>query len=95
LENKILREKVMPSCDISLIPYLRSKPGVVSLLESMAAGLPIIATYTPLFLDFTINGKTEYLVKVYNEEMFSRIIIDLIENKDLLHYMREKLYNIH
>jgi glycosyltransferase involved in cell wall biosynthesis len=89
LENKILREKVMPSCDISLIPYLRNKPGVVSLLESMAAGLPVIVTYTPLFLDFIIDGKTGYLVKEYNEEVFSRIIIDLIENKDLLHYMRE------
>jgi glycosyltransferase involved in cell wall biosynthesis len=89
LENKILREKVMPSCDISLIPYLRNRPGVASLLESMAAGLPIIATYTPLFLDFIIDGKTGYLVKDYNEEVFSRIIIDLIENKDLLHYMRE------
>ena len=55
----------------------------------MAAGLPVIATYTPLFLDFIIDGKTGYLVKEYNEEVFSRIIIDLIENKDLLHYMRE------
>jgi len=89
LENKILREKVMPSCDISLIPYLRNKPGVVSLLESMTAGLPLIATYTLLFLDFVIDGKTGYLVKEYNEEVFSRIIIDLIESNDLLHDMRE------
>jgi glycosyltransferase involved in cell wall biosynthesis len=88
LENKIFREKIMPSCDIYiyLIPYLRNGPGIVSLLESMVAGLPIIATYTPLFLDFVIDGKTGYLVKEYNEEAFSRIIIDLIENLFLCIY---------
>jgi|GEM_PF-5188494 len=41
LKNKILRIKVMPNYDTSLIPYLRHKLEVVSLLESMVAGLPI------------------------------------------------------
>jgi glycosyltransferase involved in cell wall biosynthesis len=93
LENKILREKVMPSCDIFLAPSL-GKPSAASLLEAMAAGLPVIATFTPLYLDYVIDGKTGYLVKEYNEETFSRIIIDLIENREALNEMQENCINI-
>jgi FkbM family methyltransferase len=88
LENKILREKVMPSCDIFLAPFL-GKPSAASLLEAMAAGLPVIATFIPLYLDYVIDGKTGYLVKEYNEETFTKIIIDLIENKRALNGMQE------
>jgi glycosyltransferase involved in cell wall biosynthesis len=78
----------MPNRDIFLALFL-SKLSAASLLEAIATGLPVVATYIPLLLDYVIDDKASYLVKEYNEESPSRVIIDLIENRDFLNKMQK------
>jgi len=55
--------------------------GIV-LLESMACGLPIIASNLSVFREFLNNGKNGYLVEKANSKKFAEMIVELLGNDE-------------
>ena len=53
----------------------------LTFLESMAAGLPVVAKYAPNLTEYIFNNKNGILVKKNNE--FAKTIISVLEDKEL------------
>ena len=54
----------------------------VSLIEAMAAGVPVVATAVGGVPDVIVDGKTGYLVKAGNVEGMAEAIIELLSNPE-------------
>ena len=71
--------KFYHKCDVALLPSLFDNSPLF-IYETMAAGLPVIATNVGGIPELIQNGKTGFLFKKNNVEELANHIIDLIEN---------------
>jgi glycosyltransferase involved in cell wall biosynthesis len=83
---------VLQEIDISVLPSL-SEGLSNSLLESMAAGLPIVATNVGGNPEIVQDGRTGLLVPPRNAEALSTAIIRILQNPDLARRFGEKGYD--
>lgn len=74
--------RYLVAADIFVLPSL-TEGMPMSIIEAMAAGLPIVATEVGGIPEFVLNGKNGIIVPPYNSEELSRAILELIENDDL------------
>ncbi|QUM85338.1 glycosyltransferase [Moritella sp. 28] len=89
LGNRDDIEQIYPACDFTVLPSLfEGTPNVV--LESMACGVPVIATNVSdnkKIITDTLNG---YIIDLNNTEQLSNRIITLYEDKEKLELMAIK-----
>ncbi len=78
--------KILSIMDISILTSL-SEGFSNTILESMAAGKPVVATNVGGNLEAIIEGETGFLVPPKNPEALAEAIIKLLENKSLAHRM--------
>jgi glycosyltransferase involved in cell wall biosynthesis len=62
----------------------------VSLIEAMAAGVPVAATAVGGVPDVVANGKTGYLVKAGDAEGMAQAIIELLRNPERAHEIGQR-----
>lgn len=74
--------KIYGACDLTVYPK-RTDPQPLVLLESMAAGTPVVAVRGEGAQDYLEDHTTGYLTN-YNIEEFSDSVIDLLKRKNLL-----------
>ena len=81
--------KYLSSTDILILPSENEGfPRV--LIESMAMGVPFVATNVGGILEIVVPPQTEYIVQKEDQEGFSQKVIDLLKDDD----MREKLIKV-
>lgn len=83
------KAKILKSADIFVFPTYYGEGCPVSLLEAMAAGLPIITTRAGGIKDIFINGTHGILLQEVNQNSISRAIESLLSNKEKLAKIRE------
>jgi glycosyltransferase involved in cell wall biosynthesis len=88
--NNIVKSEILPKADLLISPFKPNRPSYLSVLESIASGLPVIATYTPQSADYMVEGETGFLVRDYTPEAFARTVSDLLENTSLLESLSKK-----
>lgn len=97
VENRILKSEVLPQADLMLSPFKPNRPSLLSLLEAMAAGVPVVATHSPLIEDLVIDGETGFLVREYTPESFAKAVNEVLRDEasllrmkmNCLRYVRE------
>lgn len=82
-------EQVYAGADISFLTSL-NEGTPVSLIESLAAGLPIISTNVGGIADFVTNGKNGFLVEVNDDQKFAENLNLLATDKILRQTMAKK-----
>ncbi|PKH01060.1 glycosyl transferase [Psychromonas sp. MB-3u-54] len=86
LGNRDDIEHIYPACDFTVLPSLfEGTPNVV--LESMACGVPVIATDVSDNKKIITNILNGYIISLNNTEQLSSRIITLYENKENLTLM--------
>jgi len=75
--------KMFHAYDIFVYPTLRNEPFGIAIIEAMAAGLPTIATDIGGVREIITHGETGFLFPKEDFEVLSRIIIQLLRNKEL------------
>ncbi len=89
LGNRNDVERIYPACDITVLSSLyEGTPNV--LLESMACGIPVVATNVCDNSYIVKEGKTGFLVEVDDVEGMADLIQTLLENKTLRQKMGQK-----
>ena len=82
LGNRDDVELAYNACDITVLPSLfEGTPNVI--LESMACGVPVIATDVSDNSMIIPDGKTGFIVPLGNQNILAEKIIELIENNEL------------
>ena len=76
------KEQLLYSCSIMILPSCAENMPL-SILEGMAAKLPVIATCVGAIPELLENGKLGILIQVGNYEALAEGIIQLIENPQL------------
>lgn len=82
--GKVPNQEIKNYChgsDLFLFSSLSETQGIV-LLESMAAGTPVMAVRATGTQDVVINGKNGYMTDV-SEEEFSDKLMDILEKKEI------------
>jgi len=80
-------EHLYPACDVTVLPSLHEgTPNV--LLESMACGIPVIATNVCDNEYIVREGETGHLIEVSDEETMANRIISLLNNASLRQEMK-------
>jgi len=87
IENEILKREILPNVDIFMSPFRFKRPSIMSILEAMSAGVPVISTYHPLLEDYVIDGFNGYFVKQYDAKNFAKKIIELLQDNNKLKTM--------
>jgi glycosyltransferase involved in cell wall biosynthesis len=88
LGNRDDIERIYPACDFTVLPSLfEGTPNVV--LESMACGIPVIATDVSDNKKIITNSLNGYIIVINNTEQLSNRIIMLYEDKEKLAQMGE------
>lgn len=83
LGNRHDVEKLYGACDLTILPSLyEGTPNV--LLESMAAGVPVIATDVADNAKLVPNGQTGYVVEVGDVETLANRVLLLLQDENLL-----------
>ena len=82
-ENKNDLIEYYKTCDICLITS-REEGGPLSLLESMALGIPVISTKVGMAVDLIENGHNGHLLEIDDIEGIIEKASTLIKNSDLL-----------
>ena len=82
-EDKIDLIEYYKSCDVCLITS-REEGGPLSLLESMALGIPVISTKVGMAVDLIENGHNGYLLEIDDIEGIIEKVSTLIKNRHLL-----------
>ncbi|MBL8089166.1 MAG: glycosyltransferase family 4 protein [Anaerolineales bacterium] len=80
--------KEFSKSDILFMPSLSEGLPVVG-VQALAKGLAIVASDIGGFLDLVDHEKNGYLIEVQNEEVFARVIQNLISNPSQLKQFRE------
>ena len=75
--------------DIFVLPS-RSEGFGISILEAMAAGLPVVATDVGGIPEQILDGETGILIAPYQPEMIAKAVIYLLENRQIARKMGEK-----
>jgi glycosyltransferase involved in cell wall biosynthesis len=75
--NKLL--KYYQNCDVALLPSLFDNSPLF-IYESMAAGLPVIATNVGGIPELIENGKTGYLFEKNDYKQLAKYIVQMVEN---------------
>ena len=83
--------KLLLETDLAVLPSL-SEGLSNSLLEAMAAGLPVVATNVGGNPEIVENGKTGFLVPARDPEALSRAMIRILESPELAHRLGEAGY---
>jgi glycosyltransferase involved in cell wall biosynthesis len=92
LENNIIlsgwltqKEMSLAYCvaDIVLVPSIYPDPFPTVVLESLRAGVPVIATCFGGAQEAIVSGETGYIVNPFNINSFYKRIINIIENDNL------------
>jgi glycosyltransferase involved in cell wall biosynthesis len=82
LGNRDDVEKLYCACDVTILPSLfEGTPNV--LLESMACGVPVVATDVADNAKIVIEGKTGFLVSLNDDMRMAEKIISLLRNESL------------
>ena len=75
--------EVLNSIDVGIITSLGSEANSRATLEYMACGKPVVATNVGVIPELIVEGKTGYIVKKGNSEIFADAKKKLALNKDL------------
>ncbi len=81
-------ENVYAAADISVLTSL-NEGTPVSLIESLAAGVPVVSTNVGGISDFVVEGVHGFLTKVEQTDLFAQRIIELANNENLRQQMAE------
>lgn len=82
--GKVPNQEIKNYChasDLFLFPSLSETQGIV-LLESMAAGTPVVALRATGTWDVVVNGENGYMTNV-SEMEFARKVMDILEKKEI------------
>lgn len=75
-------------CDADIFVFPTSSEGCpVSLLEAMAAGLPVVTTTAGGIGDIVTDGENGYLLQAVDPQLIDIAIINLLRNRDALRNM--------
>jgi glycosyltransferase involved in cell wall biosynthesis len=75
-------DRVYPVCDLTVLPSLfEGTPNV--LLESMACGVPVVATDVSDNREIVLDGEVGFLVPSGNARQLTDRILELLESKGL------------
>lgn len=83
-------DEIFQACDISVLTSAHGEGVSNSIMESMAWGVPVIASNnggTPEIIEDRVNGR---LIDVQTPESVSTLITELIDQPDMLSVMSEK-----
>lgn len=83
-------DEIFQACDLSVLTSTHGEGVSNSIMESMAWGVPVIATNnggTPEIIDEGVNGM---LIDVHTPERLSTLVLELIDQPDVLAKMSEK-----
>ena len=84
--------KLYEDCDIALLPsFFDNSP--MFLYESMAAGMPVIATNIGGIPELVNHGNSGFLFEKHNYKQLSKFIIELVENHDKRIWMGKNAQN--
>ncbi|NWF71540.1 MAG: GT4 family glycosyltransferase PelF [Nitrospirae bacterium] len=75
--------ELLPALTVSVLPSISGEGLSNSLLESMAAGVPVVATHIGGNLEVVVDGVTGLLVPPENSTELARAICRVIETPDL------------
>ncbi len=82
-------ENVYAGADISVLTSL-NEGTPVSLIESLAAGVPVVSTNVGGIADFVSDGEHGFLTDVNDESLFVQRILELSQNENLRIEMAQK-----
>lgn len=86
------------SSDILVVPSLMKDPFPTTILESLSAGKPVIATNTGGSVQSVVHGETGFLVDAYDVAFFAHYLELLITNEALrsqMGYNARRYYEAH
>ncbi len=85
-------DRVLPGLDIvALSSFNEGTP--VSLIESQAAGVPVLSTDVGGVRDIVKDGQTGVISPPFEEERFANDLLELIENEEKRHFMSQNGWN--
>jgi glycosyltransferase involved in cell wall biosynthesis len=79
---------ILPLLDLTVLPS-RAEAFPLAILESMAAGVPVVATDVGSVHDIVTEGETGILVQPENVEELARAMTTLLTQAELAHRMAE------
>lgn len=65
----------------------------ITVIEANASGTPVIASNVNGLRDSVVDGRTGMLVKPKDVQMFAKVMVDLIENKEFREYLSQQAIN--
>lgn len=84
--------KILPMCDLA-VASSRREGLPVNIMESLACGLPVVASKNRGHLELIEDGYNGYLVELDDCEALTRKIIQIIRDKDLYRRLSENACN--
>ncbi|MYL69897.1 glycosyltransferase [Halobacillus litoralis] len=85
-------KKIVSVCDVAVGSSLRE--GLpVNIMEAMACGLPVVATFNRGHAELVVNHRNGYIVPVHDIEGFSRHLLDIYQSRETYKAMSKESLN--
>ncbi len=83
------QSEIYSNIDVLLVPSLWNEPLSRVIIEAYLNGIPVVAAETGGLPEIVKDGRTGFLFKAGDEQSLLKILKYVIENKDMLNFMKE------